>query len=89
MIKRKINKQHGFNSAVDDSELSEIIKEDKDLMGISRKGLEGIYGNLVRNVEELTKRQTELDSQINFLNKKNEDYILKNKSVTDEVANKR
>jgi hypothetical protein len=89
MIKRKINKQHGFNSTAEDSELSEIIKEDKDLRGISRKGLEGIYGNLVRNVEELTKRQTELDSQINFLNKKNEDYILKNKSVTDEVANKR
>jgi hypothetical protein len=89
MIKRKINKQHGFNSTAEDSELSEIIKEDKDLRGISRKGLEGIYGNLVRNVEELTKRQTELDSQINFLNKKNEDYILKNKSVADEVANKR
>jgi hypothetical protein len=89
MIKRKINKNYSFNNNTEDTDLSDIFKEEKDLRTLSRKNLEDIYGNLLKNIDDLTKRQSELENKIDFLNKKNEDYVCKNKSISEELVLKK
>jgi hypothetical protein len=87
MIKRKINNHH--YSSTDDTELSEIFRDEKDFRNLSKKNLEEVYKNLLKNIDELTKRQGELEGKIENLSKKNEEYIAKNKIISEELANKR
>jgi hypothetical protein len=89
MIKRKVNNNHTFNSTVDDTDLSDIFKDEKELRHLSKKGLEEIYGNLLKNIDDLTKRQSELEGKVESLTKKNEDYVHKNKVISEDLSNKK
>jgi hypothetical protein len=89
MIKRKVNNNHAFNSTVDDTDLSDIFKDEKELRHLSKKGLEEIYSNLLKNIDDLTKRQSELEGKVESLTKKNEDHVTKNKVMSEDLANKK
>jgi hypothetical protein len=87
MIKRKVNNNHSFNSTNDDTDLSDVFKE--DVRNLSKKGLGEVYNNLLKNIDELTKKQSELENKIEGLTRKNEDYVGKNKTMSEELATKR
>jgi hypothetical protein len=88
MIKRKVN-SHVLSSTVDDTDLSDIFKDEKELRHLSKKGLEEIYSNMLKTIDDLTKRQSELEGKVESLTKKNEDQVHKNKVISEDLSNKK
>lgn len=82
MIKRKINREF-----LDDSDLSSILERgDKN---ISRKNLENIYETMMKNLQEVSKKQTELEKRIDILNKNNEEFSIQNKNLSEEYEERK
>jgi hypothetical protein len=75
LIKRKINNNlsHGAELITEDSELTEVIKDDLKNEK-SKKHLEELYFAVLRQIEDLNRKQTELENRVEILTKKNEAY---------------
>ena len=74
-----------YTSTSDDTEFSELLKDDREYRPHPKKNLEDMYTKLVKNVEELNKKHTDTEKKIESLSNKNEEFIQKNQLLIDEL----
>jgi hypothetical protein len=83
LIKRKVNNSLRRSSI--ESDISEV----PECKISNKKSLEDVYQNLVKNLEEVSHRQSELEIKINSMENKNKKFIEENDLLTQEVAEKK
>jgi hypothetical protein len=85
LIKRKINTS-AYQSTSDDTELSEMLREERESKLASKRNMEDICSNMLKNMDELSKKFSDTEKKIEILSKKNDEYIAKNKSLMNELS---
>lgn len=86
LIKRKINTLHG-SPLNDDGYVQEQSNQDK--RNQNKKSLEDIYSNVLKHLDEVGTKQSELESKVDLLCKKNDDFVKDNKYMTEEVVERK
>ena len=88
LIKRKINNS-AYQSTSDDTELSEMLREERESKLASKRSMEDLCSNMLKNMDELSKKFNDTERRIEMLSKKNDEYIGKNKSLMNELSENR
>jgi hypothetical protein len=84
LIKRKINN----NSNQEEDNIS-IVKNDNNIHSKRGKTLENTYNSVLKNLEEVSKKQSELEIKIESISKENESFIKDNNCLQEEVEEKK
>lgn len=95
MIKRKVNNNR--KNSLEDSDFSDYQSEWRGGNNISssshnphsKKNIEEIYTDLVKNLEEVGKKQKELELKASLIEKKNDSFVNENLRLTHEMKEKR
>ena len=85
LIKRKINNS-SYQSTSDDTELSEMLREERENKLASKRSMEDFCNHMVKNMEELTKKFNETDKRLENIAKKNDEYLGKNKYLMSDLS---
>lgn len=86
LIKRKIN--NNSNNSPDDTELSEVLRQEYETK--SRNDNNDLkYFELLEMVNNLTKKQNDLETKIDKITKDNKDFINQIVEGSDEICTKR
>jgi predicted AAA+ superfamily ATPase len=88
MIKRKIN-SNSFQSTSDDTELSEMLREERESKLASKRSMDDVCTNLMKNMDEMTKKYNETERRVDLIAKRNDEYIVKNKMLMNELSENR
>jgi hypothetical protein len=88
LIKRKIN-NNSYQSTSDDTELSEMLREERENKLATKRSLDDFCSQLMKNMDELTKKFNETEKRIETIARKNDEYHGKNKSLMSELSETR
>lgn len=87
MIKRKINiNQNNLNA--DYLDLLEIHQE-RDFKNMSKKNLEEVYSKILKNLDELKSKQTEIEFKIDTVKQRNDFALVENDSLKTEYEERK
>jgi hypothetical protein len=88
LIKRKINNS-ALQSTSDDTELSEMLREERENKLATKRSLDDFCSQVMKNMDELTKKFNETEKRIETISRKNDEYHVKNKSLISELSENR
>jgi hypothetical protein len=87
MIKRKININQN-NPNADYLDLLEI-HQDRDFKNMSKKNLEEVYSKVLKNLDELKSKQSEIEFKIDTVKERNDFALTENDSLKTEYAERK
>ncbi len=73
--------------SLEDSEFSEICE--LKTKATPKKSLEDIYYAVLKSLDEVSKKQTELEVKIEIIDSKNDNFIEENEAITHEIEEKK
>lgn len=86
LIKRKVN-IHTRRSSLEEDPYGDL--PEREARAKPKKGIEDIYASVLRTLEDLARKQTELEAKVDLIEENNSNLVEENNQITEEIDEKK